>query len=1377
MAIDDNDITDDSDNNNTQNETPITQTSPNAPAFLKDIAAKNNTPPIDMDYKFDPNNPYPLDGKDIGTINDTYTTPDGTEEKPGFFQTAKAEYESLAPTFHAGHALFEKYEEPSAKDDPIPLGWTPKSNIENFVNIRDENLSYVLDATGPKDQAFRMQQVLEDQANQDTLDNGSFSAKLVGGLASFIDPTSLIPIAGWAKYGKLGEGFLLNATRALPGSAAYGVISAGAEQADKINGNMADFATDAFTRTAFSAVLFAAGGLISSSAEHMNLWNARNVSKDFFNGAKHNLVMDEEGKITGIKVTNPEGNLSAAMVDRAQDLANSTFAQSGLFKIPAAIFNAPGVKPIIDRIADLPGVTSVAEAIKKSAYTLYKYAGSELPLLLSSTNSAVSSFIDHLVDHSILTQGVKEGGTAPTRWSFLMQRTFAKISDLQNQMNALHLESNGFSIGNRFARSTADIGLNLYSKGLKILSKEAGDKPYRSREDFDDQVQRVVVTKQASENASINEAANLIRGHLDETYKAYRKAYNLPEDWMPTKTAEGYLMRVYNTHYMNSNLDSWTKVIINYLREGDQTIKDHLQPIKDMESTISSKQSDHEKLINQTNITDKQVKDSANELMAMKARKKALEDNLSNELRSNPDLQLHVDDWNALSANEAKELKAVTKKRDIAQKEVDERTKLVAGIKAEAKKRESAAMKSKSVKSAKGNVRKSETGKLTLPEEEAKLREVQKELDDENQSLQEKMQKGEINPRLYYKVKDSYRYEFKDANDRLKFRQTYDEQAAQDGIYDEEGIHKYREEHANAYYKTIMNQTPEETINQVMGKYTGEKSTNALKQRTLLVPDELLYNNKFLTNDLMSKVSNYTTYLDRRTHMKNVFKQIGHDDGIEAIISDARNIYNKQHEDLNANKTALQEKLSNPDLSTKDQKDIQKQISSVERRINSNTNRFNSEVESMNYLYSKAMGIRKWTKGQERARSLVMALTSAMTLPLVPITQITDLSAIALKVGTWPMVRDSLYPAIQSMFGLLKTKESQAFRNTAPSIHLALQDVINAHEARNFGFETNPYLNMGRWVDYAQKLSHVSANITGTNYIDNILQKMSGAAIQSELMRCLFAFKKGNISDKDDLYLRKLGIDPKKWADRMTDAFEKDGGGKTTLGGYQSLHYQWGDLQAANEFGDAIFKGIKEIQLQKGIADSPFWTDSPLGSIISGFSGWGYASVNRYVIPTMQQPDAQKLLGIAVMMGSGYLVDPLRRMSRGDDPFPENMTDDQIFWATINNTPIFSQAANLLSDGNLLTGGHLLGDLRSDKYVDRTRAGLLGPTWGQGNRLLDVFIAGASGEWNKNDLNKAARMIPILNSFWLQGLDKKVIDGTTYPENRREAHALKEINQ
>jgi hypothetical protein len=38
-------------------------------------------------------------------------------------------------------------------------------------------------------------------------------------------------------------------------------------------------------------------------------------------------------------------------------------------------------------------------------------------------------------------------------------------------------------------------------------------------------------------------------------------------------------------------------------------------------------------------------------------------------------------------------------------------------------------------------------------------------------------------------------------------------------------------------------------------------------------------------------------------------------------------------------------------------------------------------------------------------------------------------------------------------------------------------------------------------------------------------------------------------------------------------------------------------------------------------------------------------------------------------------------------------------------------------------------------------------------------------------------MIPILNSFWLQGLDKKIIDGTTYPENRREAHALKEINQ
>ncbi len=527
----------------------------------------------------------------------------------------------------------------------------------------------------------------------------------------------------------------------------------------------------------------------------------------------------------------------------------------------------------------------------------------------------------------------------------------------------------------------------------------------------------------------------------------------------------------------------------------------------------------------------------------------------------------------------------------------------------------------------------------------------------------------------------------------------------------------------------------------------------------------------------MSKVSNYTTFLSRRTHLKTAYSEIGHGEGIERILLETSKEFDQIHSALNENKSKLENKLSNPDLSTKEKNSIQDGIHSVEKEIVKMRKRFESDKKSMQHLYEKMIGAKKYEKGKEQLKSILMSMTSAATLNFVPFTQINDLGAIGLQHGVWPLIRDAMYPLVQSLFGMLKTKDSEAFRKTAPSIHLALQDVGTGYADRNWGMQTNPYLNLGRTVNFFEKVAHSASNFTLTNYIDNYLQRMSSSVIQSELMRILFSSKAGNMSVRDSKYIRKYGIDPKKWADRMTSAFEQDGGGKTSLGGYQSLHYKWKDLEAANEFGDAIFRGVKDTQIQAGLADSPFWTDSPLGQIIKGFGGWGYASVNRYLIPAMQQPDAEKLLGIICMLSTGALVDPMRRMAKGDDPYPKNSNAKTEMWAAFNNSGVFSYIANTLSNANMLTGDRLLGDLKSDKYKDRTRAGLLGPAWGYLNRLGDVIMAAGTGEWNKADMAKAARMTPFINASFMYGLSKKAIDGLNIPATRRQAHALKESNK
>ena len=99
-----------------------------------------------------------------------------------------------------------------------------------------------------------------------------------------------------------------------------------------------------------------------------------------------------------------------------------------------------------------------------------------------------------------------------------------------------------------------------------------------------------------------------------------------------------------------------------------------------------------------------------------------------------------------------------------------------------------------------------------------------------------------------------------------------------------------------------------------------------------------------------------------------------------------------------------------------------------------------------------------------------------------------------------------------------------------------------------------------------------------------------------------------------------------------------------------------------------------------------------MGSFLRGFNGWAFASVNRYVIPALQQADGEKLIGVLMMLGTGYLVDPMRRLARGEEMFPENLSAKQIAWATINNSGYFSWFANIIANANLLTGDNIIGN-------------------------------------------------------------------------------------
>lgn len=1293
-----------------------------------DIHVPSSRLPLDINYSFNTDTPVTMSSDQGYGVS---TTEKGIQPtKSGFLKTAAAEAYEFNATAELIHAGFSNLEKPNIFEDSVPDGWIPNSQPEMFYDIRPEYNAYLMDAKGPKELQYRRERVLSEQEHDDTLSNGSMFAKIIGGFAGAItDPISYIPIAGWAKYGKFAPTILNAAARSFPGLATAGVIQAAGKELDKINGNMQNFVIDSAVNTVFGLSIFGGAAGLSLAAEKMELWNLRDIAKSYIKGVDFKHVMDEKGEITGIKAIDTTGNLSAAEVSYAQQLADSSFSKSGFFKIPYlgdAVLN----------IKSYPGI------------------GSPLLAMLNSPYKTVRGFIDRAADHSILTKGIAEGGVKPKSFEFYMKKEFSDLRSISTQLNTLHLQRMGMDIRSRPIQGAAQIGLGLYNKSLKLLGKDLEKTGYVSRDQFHDEIQRVLITKELSEHAAVNEAASIMREKIDTTYKNYLKAYNLPEDILDPKTASGYLMRVYDTPYMNVNKDKWVNMVTNWLRESDQTILKRMEPIHNLESQLEEAKIAHTNLIKKENVTSEMIKESSDNIEKLALDLRFNKQDLQNELRDNEEYKIHVDNIHALSANEAKELERITKPLNELKKQVSEQQKIVSQLKGKKSKSKQSSMKGKTAETAKKHAAQEESHAEKIKVEEEKLNELKRQVEDEEHNLYEQARNGEINPRLYY----PQTHKFKDINDRLKFRDVYKSDIE-------------RANHAKAYYDSIMHFTPEDIINDVMGKITGNSSENHLKARTLLLPDELLYNNNFMTKDIMAKLSNYVLYLSRRTHLKNVFHDVTHEGGIEPLIENLSNEYQSIRTPLDNRKSQISDKLKESNLSESQKQKLIDENKAIDKQLKEESKKFDTAKKQMNKSYERMMGYSNRTRGENLARSVIMSMTAMTNLHFLPATQIADLGSIGLQHGVWPFVRDAVYPAIQSLGGIFKTKDSEALRKTAPSVHLAMQDVLGGYGDKNWSMEAQPYLNLGKIVGGVQHLAHFSANTDLTTYIDNGLQRLAGATVQSEFMRILHASVDGTMTKKESEYLRKYGIDPKKWDARMIQAFKDANGFKTKLGGYQSNFWAWQDMEAANEFSDAVFRGIQNTIINRGMFDSPFWADNMLGMLFHTFTGWGYASINRYLVPMLQRPDASQILGVLLSLGFGSLVSPLRRLARGEDAIPDGMSDEQRFWESINDSNVGSAIATTLDWANLLSGDRLLGDLKNDKYRNRMRIGAFGPVVGTANRLGNILESLASGEFNQQDANQMARMLPIAGSVWGYNMSQMLIDKLGLPPTRAAARA------
>lgn len=706
-----------------------------------------------------------------------------------------------------------------------------------------------------------------------------------------------------------------------------------------------------------------------------------------------------------------------------------------------------------------------------------------------------------------------------------------------------------------------------------------------------------------------------------------------------------------------------------------------------------------------TQIKDlKKINSKHPDLLKMRLQLKQEKEKLQNEIRAKPEYDYHTHDRYALSADEANELIALMKPLNDMKKQ------------------------------------------LKVEKDKVKINELKRNIQDEEYKLYDAARNGKINPRLFNPINQKFR----DPKDRLKFRKVFTS-------------HEAREKFAKSAYDSITHMQPEDIISDIFGRIVGNKEGNPLLRRTLLIPDEVLYNHNFMTKDLYAKTANYVNFLSKRTHLKTSFKNVTVNGDFNELATDLLNEYQANRDIINKRI----ESLTNP-----------KEIAKEKKKLKQEEFEFNYIKNDMKQLYeTRMMGINKRSDFDNMARRTLMSLTSAANLHNMLATQITDVGFQGFQHGIWPSVRDGIYPIIESLGGILKTKDSEALREMAPHIHLGYQDMLNHYADRNWNADTQPYLNMGKIVTGIEKFAHFSALTDLSPYVDNGLQRSHGSVIQSRFMELLHRSVKGTLSEKDSLYLRKYGIDPKVWDKRMIDAYKEAEGFKTKLGGFMSKSWKWQDLEAANVFNDAVFRGIQNTLVFRGMADSPFFADNILGMFFHTFTGWTYAATNRYLIPSMQHSDGELLLKMMWMAGAGSLVSPMRRISRGEDPLPEDMTSAQHAYEVWSDSGVFSSIANVLNLANFLSNDKLLGDLKNDKFKNRVKTGIFGMSdviSSTISRVSDVLGMVNSG-LNEKDLKTVAHMLPLSGAMYGHYLGDKYIENKNLPRNKRAAEIEKGV--
>lgn len=1222
--------------------------------------------------------------------------------RPGFFETLGHSYVEYNRTVQSGELIYHGIFDDAHDKDIPPEGWTAMTP-EAVEGYPQNYWSYLTSAKTPKDLEARQQAIVQQMEDDERFADGSMLAKFIGGAAGIgTDPvTYVLPLLAGTRYAGITQDILMNLGRVAPTMALDSLSRQSLIEANRAGGNVQDALINSFADFTFNAALLGAGFGAANILHKGKIWESRKAVNIIAEGMDINPVIDAEGKITGVRATPGKGqNIGAAEVDVANKYLSERMSKTGLF-----------ATPFIGE--HLTKVFSFGSPVLKAANSPY---------------NTVKSFFNSIATHGVITEGEAAGvAKADSAWdysSFYHDEGIALAEKIKNHFFNL----NGIS------------GISPTFNALKNFKQTVSNEQTLTEEAFGKDIRRVVYDKKyKSEHAQVNESASLLMEYFDRINEEYHAAKGTTAKFKDPRTSWKYLPQNYNLPLMINRPEEWIALTANAYKAQDAEIARLMTPVNQAKANLDSLRKLKEQHVLAGNETE--FKSINAQIKAAERQHAKAQMALDKEIATNDDVNILIEDRNGLTHEESVELEKLLERQNIVQAKVDQRGREVTAVKSQISKVKQRMRKVVGKEAA-------DAQRLKLKELEAQLAEKQKlhaevedELIDEQNALQQQAIEGKINERLYEEYQGEFK--FRNPKERLKLRAPFASDAERESL-------------ARQYHESILNQSPMDLMNNILGVQEGgfKENPNYTKQRVNLVNSQIYNDSGFLDPDITKSLVSYARTMGKQIGFKKAFPQWAKGKTTDGLLGE----FKREHDARKA------EILKEPVSPERDKK-----LTNLEKE-------FQKARKFMQDTYQVYFGTYNASQNPTLMRfsHTMRNLVASAKLGAVPIYQVSELASIMLKNGLMPFLAQGLRPLIKSVFTLRNDPEWQDIKKTVGSTYVALNHASNGYAQRMINSDSmssvtvgGGFGNVGIW---AENLAHVSGNLYGINLLANANETLAANTFQSEVMRILFAFKNGTMTKTEGQKLAHVGIQPEEWADRFIKSYQESGGWEVA-GGFQSKHFDWADAQASNRMTMSIRRAVQETIINQDPFSKPYlFANNPILSMIFMFHGWAYGALTKYTVPLMQRPDAEHMLSVGLIVGMNMMSEPLLRLANGKDMFEDDENWYQAAFKAVDYSGMLGPALTFAQDINKMSGNVIIPKLQTERV--KSQPGLFaaaGPVAGYLNDAMGVGGHLIKGNITQGDANKFARLLPFMSLLPIRKPINQIIANSPLPEDRRNA--------